>query len=120
MDLVRAVDRAFADRGAGRIDVSRCANASRRMEDPGTQSAPAGSCARRVGRARPRFQVPVAGRPGNGIALLADAAARGEPRDVSPWSGDDDASTARSARSEAAGLNQVLPRTRDQSSLTTT
>ena len=50
-------------------------------------------------------------------AFSPDAAARREPCDVSPRPGDDHAAPARSARSEAAGSDQVLPGTREQSSL---
>ena len=56
-------------------------------------------------------------RPGNGVGVLAHAAARREPRDVPPRPGDDDAETARRAPSEAAGSDQVLSGTSDESAL---
>ena len=95
------------------------ADDSRRVEIAGTESPPA----RRfpcLGRpAGSRAALSHVRRPGNGVGVLADAAARREPRDVSPRPGDDDAEAARRARSEAAGPDQILSGTRDQSSLTT-
>ncbi len=64
-----------------------------------------------------RVQVPHLRRPGDGVGVRSYAAARRQPRDVSPRPGDDHAETTRSARSEAAGSDSLLSGARDQRSV---
>ena len=55
------------------------------------------------------LRVQAAQRPGGRVAVLADAAARREPRQLPPRPGDDDAPPARRGAGEADGHDRLLP-----------